>query len=136
MSTDEEHLWLLSIFHYILGGLGVLMGCFPFIHLALGIAILSGAFDELDGGPPPPAFAGWIFVFAASWVILMSWTLAVCLLLAGRKLSQRTSRTFCLVVAGIECLFVPFGTVLGVFTIVVLSRPSVKRLFDEASAAG
>jgi len=33
------------------------------------------------------------------------------------------------VMAGIECLFMPFGTVLGVFTILVLVRESVKPLF-------
>ena len=32
--------------------------------------------------------------------------------------------------AGIECIFMPFGTVLGVFTIIVLMRPSMKELFD------
>jgi hypothetical protein len=31
--------------------------------------------------------------------------------------------------ACIECLFLPFGTILGVFTIIVLSRESVKELF-------
>ena len=36
---------------------------------------------------------------------------------------------YCLVMAGIECLFMPFGTVLGVFTIIVLMRESVKEMF-------
>jgi hypothetical protein len=31
--------------------------------------------------------------------------------------------------AGVECLFMPFGTVLGVFTIIVLMRESVKQVF-------
>ena len=31
---------------------------------------------------------------------------------------------------GVECLFMPFGTVLGVFTIVVLCREPVKQLFS------
>jgi hypothetical protein len=34
--------------------------------------------------------------------------------------------------ACIECLFLPFGTILGVFTIIVLSRESVKALFPTA----
>ncbi len=41
-------------------------------------------------------------------------------------------RLFCLVVAGVECAFMPFGTVLGVFTIAVLMRESVKELFEPA----
>lgn len=36
---------------------------------------------------------------------------------------------YCLVMAGIECMFMPFGTVLGVFTIIVLMRESVQKLF-------
>ena len=30
---------------------------------------------------------------------------------------------FCLVIAAVQCAFVPFGTVLGVFTIVALQKP-------------
>jgi hypothetical protein len=37
-----------------------------------------------------------------------------------------------LAIAGIECIFIPFGTVLGVFTIIVLMRPTVKELFGVA----
>ena len=48
---------------------------------------------------------------------------------AGRFLAQRAYYTFCFVVAALECVFVPFGTVLGVFTIVVLQRPAVKEMF-------
>jgi hypothetical protein len=34
------------------------------------------------------------------------------------------------VVAGINCLHIPLGTVLGVFTIVVLIRDSVRELYS------
>jgi hypothetical protein len=37
--------------------------------------------------------------------------------------------------AAVECLFIPFGTVLGVFTILVLQRPTVKAMFSERSGA-
>ena len=30
-----------------------------------------------------------------------------------------------------ECLFILFGTILGVFTVIVLSRESVKNLFSQ-----
>jgi len=32
-------------------------------------------------------------------------------------------------IACVECLFIRFGTILGVFTIIVLLRESVKALF-------
>jgi hypothetical protein len=41
---------------------------------------------------------------------------------------------FCLVMASITCMFMPFGTVLGVFTLIVLMRPSVKPLFEGQAA--
>ncbi len=34
MDQDLEHLRLLSLFHYVVGGIAALFGCFPFIHLA------------------------------------------------------------------------------------------------------
>jgi len=126
MTQTEEHLKLLSLFHYIVGGLTALFACFPFIHLAIGIAILRGA---MDGKEAAPHFIGWIFVVIAAVFILLGWIMAGLIIAAGRKLRRRTARTFCLVVAGIECLIVPFGTVLGVFTIVVLMQDSARELF-------
>lgn len=38
-----------------------------------------------------------------------------------------------MVVAGVSCLSIPLGTALGVFTFIVLSRPSIVRLFEEQS---
>ena len=70
--------------------------------------------------------------------MLAGWSLAVCILLAGRFLSQHKHYMFCLVIAGLLCMITPFGTMLGVFTIIVLVRPSVKLLFSPQSnpAAG
>ena len=36
---DENHLKLPEIFHYVAAGVTVLVGCIPFIHLAIGIAL-------------------------------------------------------------------------------------------------
>jgi len=56
-------------------------------------------------------------------------TMAICILIAGQCLFRRKAYSFALVIACVECLFIPFGTILGVFTIIVLSRESVKALF-------
>ena len=47
----------------------------------------------------------------------------------AKKLVRRESKTLCFVVAGINCLSIPLGTVLGIFTFLVLSRPSVAESF-------
>ena len=49
---------------------------------------------------------------------------------SGLAESRRKHYTFCFVMACVECLSVPFGTMLGVFTILVLNRASVKELFN------
>ena len=130
MNDDLQHLQLLSIFHYVVGGLIGLFACFPIIHFTLGILMVSGALDG-GGGQAPPAAFGWFFVVMPALMIAVGWSVAVLVLIAGRFLGRRTQHLYCLVVAGIECLFMPFGTILGVFTLIVLLRPSVKMLFDE-----
>ena len=128
MNRDEEHLKLLSIFHYVVGGIAGFWACFPLIHLCIGIAMLGGAFR---GGPPP--VLGLFFVMMALTVITLGWALAICIIIAGRCLVKRQHYKFCFVIACISCAFMPFGTVLGVFTIIVLMRPSVKKLFAETT---
>jgi hypothetical protein len=128
MSQDEEHLNLLSIFHYIVGGLTMLISCIFLVHVGMGVAMTTGAFGH--GRDAPPREVGWIFIAMGSAVILAGWTIGILMIVGGRRLKQRRSRVFCLVVAGISCIIQPFGTILGVFTIVVLMRPSVISLFD------
>jgi hypothetical protein len=77
----------------------------------------------------PPVLVGWIHTVLATVFILLGWSIAVCIVLAGRYLSRRKHYLFCLIMARSECLFFPFGTVLGVFTIMILVRESVKTLF-------
>ena len=129
-NTDNEHLELLSIFHYVVGGMAALFACLPILHLILGLFFILAPEKFGHGSQQLPAFIGWFFVAFASVFILMGWTLAVLVLIAGRFIARRKHYTFCFVVACIECLSVPFGTVLGVFTILVLNRQTVKELFD------
>jgi hypothetical protein len=127
---DAEHLKLLSIFHYVVGAMMALFGCFPIIHLLIGLAMVSGKLGHAKAGEPFPALFGWAFVLLATGFILTAWTLAVCTVVAGRNLSRRRRYLFCLIVAGVmAATCMPFGTVLGVFTILVLMRPSVKQIF-------
>ena len=61
--------------------------------------------------------------------LLLAVISTVHLAVVGMKLRQRRWWTFCYLTGWGECIMFPFGTILGIFTIVVLSRPSVKRLF-------
>jgi len=129
MTQDEDHLKLLSIFHYVVGGLAGFFALIPVIHLTAGLVLVLAPEKFETNGQSPPAFFGWFFVIIASVLITIGLTLAACVLAAGRCLARRKRYLFCMVIAGIECIFMPLGTVLGIFTIFVLMRPSVKLLF-------
>jgi hypothetical protein len=132
---DDLHLRLLSIFHYVVGAIAGLFACFPLIHLIVGLGlVVSSLTDRSEAGPPGLIF-GLIFVFFAASFIVFGWAFAICIILAGRFMAKRDRYIFCLVMAGVECMLAPFGTVLGVFTILTLVRPSVKELFDAKVAS-
>lgn len=135
LDQDEQQLQLLSIFHYVVSGITALCSLFPVIHLVVGLLFLLSPEVAESGKELPHALLGWIFVGVASTVILLGLALAGCILAAGRCLARRSRYVFCLTMAGIECLLVPFGTVLGVFTIIVLTRDSVKQRFLPAPAS-
>jgi hypothetical protein len=128
MDQDTEHLKLLSIFHYVAAGMVALFACIPFLHFFMGLALATGAFGETDSEALPIGIGLMIF---AGLFILAGWTGATLIALAGRNLQRRRRYTYCLVVAGLECIFMPVGTVLGVFTIIVLMRDSVKEMFGQ-----
>src|SRR4030095_10474179 len=140
MNQDREHLRLLAIFHYIVAGLAALFSFFPLLYTTIGAIFIFAARHGTarPGEELPPEFLGWIFAVIGSVLFLIGLAMAICILIAGRSLAHCKRYSFALVMACIECVFVPFGTILGVFTIVVLSRESVRVLFSTATvqAAG
>ena len=132
---DAEQLRLLSIGHYVVAGLQALFGLFPVIHLAIGIWMLASPELRQDKDGPPAALVGGFFIgFALLWM-LIAWTMAVLLVVAGRNLAARRRRAFCLVVAAVVAILcMPFGTILCVLTLVVLLRPSVRAAFEGGPA--
>ena len=83
-----------------------------------------------------PRAIGFLFVGIGTVVVLLGWTIGGLTIYAGRCLQRRRHRTFTFVMAGINCLHVPFGTALGVFTIIVLQRPSVAALYAASQHVG
>ena len=133
IARDVEHLRLLSIFHYIVGGLIMLFSSCFIMHVVMGLVMLfkPAAFNTPPGqAPMPPAFA-WMFIAMGGLAVFGGWTIGGLTIYSGRRLALRRNRTLSLIVAGIDCLMVPFGTVLGVFTFIVLLRDSVQLLYDE-----
>jgi hypothetical protein len=133
VNQDFEHLKILSILFYVLAGLCLLPGLFGLFYMVMGIffgaAMMSSDISHQPGAPPPALFGG-IFVFVGAIILLFSLAFAILAFKAGRNLSKKQGYTFCFVVACIVCLWMPLGTILGIFTIIVLMRDSVKAIFN------
>lgn len=132
---DRDHLRILAIFYFILGGLSMLGVLFAIFYLALGILFLVSG-DTMfanDPNPPPPEVAmimGWMFVGIAVLTMVLCGLIGGLQLYTGMSLLKQRRHTLCLVIAALTCLSVPLGTILGIFTFVVINRPSAKALFD------
>lgn len=134
MSQDEQYVKILAIFHFVVAGISALFACFPILHFVMGLGMLGLSLSAgVSEGPFPevfiPGFAGLFFTLLAGSMILFGWAFAVCVALAGLFLLKKKRHMFCVVMGGVECTFMPFGTVLGVFTVIMLMRPSVKAMF-------
>ncbi len=145
-AEDAEHVSALSIGHYIMAGLSAITAI-PLVAYAFAGAKLVDqlthemalTMGDLSGQAGVDPFAGapeammkdfgtlMIAMTVLSFVLIV--VTAIGFFLVGLKLRQRRWWTFCYLSGWGECLMFPFGTILGVFTIIVLSRPTVKRSF-------
>ena len=125
---DTEHVRLLALFHYVVAGLALLFSLLPLVYALIGaIFVYAANHGKAQAGhEPPPEVLGWIFIGFGCLFFLVGLVFAVCIFVAGRSLTRARRYWFIFAMACVECLFIPFGTVLGVFTLVVLSREPVK----------
>ena len=130
---DVQHLQLLSIFHFVVAGLAVAGIGFLALHYLMMHAFMSNPEmwrNQKSGAVFAPdqffAIFAWFYVAFGALLVLA----AIANLLSGLFLRRRKFRMFSLVVGAINCIQVPVGTVLGVFTIVVLVRDSIRELYE------
>ena len=133
-SEDEQHLGVLAICHFVYAGLLGMAGMFGVLYVIFGVVMAAAVASSgtSGGGAAPAAAIGGIFAFIGGFITLLLWGKATCLIISGVGLRRHRRRTFSFVMACLACAAVPLGTVLGVFTILVLSRPSVKAMYAYA----
>jgi len=129
-AQDQSHLSLLRTFHYVVAALYFCGSLIPTIHITIGLVMIFSPESMGNGSSaPPPAFMGWLFAILGFTAMIALASLAVCQLVVARSLGQYRRHIFCMVISGLNCMNMPIGTLLGVFTILVLSRPAVRALF-------
>lgn len=130
---DNEHLKLLTLFHYISGGLTLALTLFIGGYFFLIFAIIASAgleqeFDSSINSEFPEVF---LTIFVTIMVIILIFVLAfgVAQIVSGRLIEQRKMRWFSFTIAIINLLSLPYGTILGVLTIIVLDKQSIKEKY-------
>ncbi len=147
---DDDQIKLLALFHFIFGGLALVGIGFLVLHYYFMSSFINdpqmwqqlgeqaipkdnpfpGGKPFPNGNPFPKEFVGmfvWFYFFMGAMLLLGG----LANIFSGIFLRQRKLRMFSLVVAGMNCLQVPFGTALGVCTFVVLLRDSVRQSYGE-----
>jgi hypothetical protein len=127
-NEDKEHLRLLSIFHYVMAAMTACVAPIFTIHLGLGLLLLTGVIEPHD---PDAKVGGAILFGIGGFAMALVLGMAAVVAWAGRCLAKRQGYVYCLVIAALQCLNAPLGTVLGVFTIIVLMRDSVREAFGR-----
>jgi len=127
-AEDASHLKLLSVFYYVLAALGALA-----LLMVAGLGALVFATAGRDGHGSAAFGGGDVAVLVVVLALSAALSLAGAILqfMTAQRLRQRRGRGLCQFTAAITCLSFPLGTALGVFTFIVLGRPSVRAAFGD-----
>jgi hypothetical protein len=119
----EKHVTLVAAFSIGLGIMGLLVACLAFVVIAGG-GVISG---------DPEAMA--ITSIVAAAIALFFITLSVPEIVGGVGLLKHRgwARILVLIIAVLELFQIPFGTIIGIYTIWVLLNDETAKLFTKDS---
>ena len=126
----QRHLSTLSILHYAYGAFICLTGLAALAVVLVGGFLSSDLVNEA-GGDRVPAFIGAV-IQTFGWVLLVTveaW--GILTMLSGSWIAGRRNRTGSQVVAALNCLNMPLGLALGIFTLLTLNDEGVKHEYDQ-----
>ncbi|MDP9099685.1 MAG: hypothetical protein M3N48_11950 [Verrucomicrobiota bacterium] len=75
-----------------------------------------------------------IFAAVIGFIILLGWSFGALTIYAGRCVQNRTHRLFIFIMAGFNCALIPWGTLLGIATFMVLQSPAGRREFGDVTS--
>ncbi len=132
---DAEHLRTLAACHYVVSGFAILGIGFLVLHYSIMRMIFGNPQIWQNAKQPPPFNPAdffhlfqWFYLFAAVFLIVGG----ILTLISGRFIHRRVNRTFSIVIGGLNCIHFPFGMILGIFTILVLTKESVMQLYSQS----
>jgi hypothetical protein len=149
-----DRLRLLSLGYYISGAIGAAFVSFLLIHffLFLGFSFipqsqwnapvrspavaqqasptaLPSASPSAGTNQGPPAIMFRIVAAVIGGIIIIGWTLGALTAYAGHCIKKRKHKVFIYVMAAVNCIWMPYGTLLGIATIILFQWPEVEAQF-------
>lgn len=129
----KHHLSTLSILHYVYGAFICLAGVAVLALVFAGSFLNSDWLQQQPGGGPPRMVGA--LLSTLGWVLFALIELqGVLNLISAVRIGQHKGRTLSQVVAAFNCLNIPFGLALGIFTFVVLGNREVQDLYALQAA--
>ena len=118
----------LSVLQYVYAAFTALGACFGVLWIVIGGAMVVGSATEgADAGTA--AGAGIFMIVMAVVILVLCAAIAGLHILAARSLAQRRRHTLLVIVACLTMLSIPIGTALGIWMLIVISKPEVKATF-------
>ena len=152
----RERLRLLALGYYIKGAIGAVFISFLLFHFffLLGFSFMpesawnpspkpATTIESVSVSPSPsprpanhgpPVIMFRVFAGVIGVIILLGWTFGGLTIYAGRCVQKRTHRLFIYVMAALNCPFIPWGTLLGVATFMLMQTPVAQREFGLPTA--
>ncbi|WP_411895425.1 hypothetical protein [Winogradskyella sp. A2] len=111
---------------------GILTLCFSlFFMFYAGLGFFVTSAIELDQSNDVPFNPGIIIIIIGVIGIIISVAIGILTILASNYLKAVKNYNFIFAMAIVSCLTGILGILLGVFTLIELSKPEVKQLFEN-----
>ncbi|MHC4553130.1 MAG: hypothetical protein ACYSUT_10270 [Planctomycetota bacterium] len=130
-NSNSQNLELIAIFHYVAAAIIYLKGLVSLFFIAIGAVVVTAVVAEEGPDPEVLVPVGIIFFMIPIFLLAIAAAIGTAVLVAGRRIARRVNLGYCQVVAGLECLCFPYGTVLGAITLYFLTRDDVKQQFKN-----
>jgi hypothetical protein len=134
-AADSQDLKLLSIAHYVLAALTAAMAM---VFAPLGVVGWLWLHQAKQAAIEPPAallesgdraLLGALYLATGASGAVLCLVHGVVVAYIGRCIARRRRRTLCLAFSLFHLLNLPLGTILSIFTWLVLKRPGVRQAF-------
>lgn len=129
MKPEDHNLGIFRILFIIKGVLTLVFAALPILYIFIGVFI----FQNVNLPDEKSQIGGAIMMVAGIMVFLFLLILGILTLLTAKYLGEKRHYDFIFVMSIINCLTGILGIILGIFTILELNKPHVKRLFGKPS---